>query len=63
LSGDFYKELSPEKCLSNVLENSKSGTIVVFHDSWKAFEKVKFVLPKVLKHFHELGYTFERITI
>jgi peptidoglycan/xylan/chitin deacetylase (PgdA/CDA1 family) len=63
LSGDFDKELSPEKCLSNVLQHATSGTIVVFHDSRKAFEKVKFALPKVLKHFHTLGYTFERITI
>ncbi|WP_298508507.1 polysaccharide deacetylase family protein [uncultured Kordia sp.] len=63
LSGDFDKSLSPEKCLKNVLENAETGSIIVFHDSLKAFEKLKYTLPKVLKHFHELGYTFERITL
>ncbi|AXG69468.1 peptidoglycan-N-acetylglucosamine deacetylase [Kordia sp. SMS9] len=63
LSGDFDTDLSPEKCLSNVLENTETGSIVVFHDSLKAFEKLKYTLPKVLQHFHEQGYTFERITI
>jgi len=61
LSGDFDKDLSPEKCLSNVIDNTKTGSIIVFHDSLKAFDKLQYALPKVLKHFHELGYTFERI--
>ncbi|MEM6720240.1 MAG: polysaccharide deacetylase family protein [Bacteroidota bacterium] len=61
ISGDFDNDLSPEKCLSNVLENTEKGSIIVFHDSVKAFEKLKYTLPKVLKHFHELGYTFEPI--
>lgn len=63
LSGDFDKDLSPKKCLSNVLENTEKGSIIVFHDSLKAFEKLKYTLPKVLQHFHEQGYTFEKISI
>lgn len=63
LSGDFDTELSPEKCLSNVIDNTASGSIIVFHDSLKAQEKIRFVLPKVLKHFSNLGYTFESIPV
>lgn len=63
LSGDFDKNLSPEKSLSNVVNNAEAGSIIVFHDSLKAFEKMKYALPKVLQHFHELGYTFERIPL
>lgn len=63
ISGDFDKELSPEKCLSNIIDNAEKGSIIVFHDSKKAFEKLKYTLPKVLQHFHTLGYTFERITL
>ncbi|KAB8151978.1 polysaccharide deacetylase family protein [Kordia sp. TARA_039_SRF] len=63
LSGDFDKNLSPEKSLSNVVNNAETGSIIVFHDSLKAFEKLKYALPKVLQHFHELGYTFERIPL
>lgn len=61
LSGDFDKGLSKEKCLQNVLFNSGEGSIVVFHDSEKAMEKVQYVLPRVLNYFTGLGFTFERI--
>jgi peptidoglycan/xylan/chitin deacetylase (PgdA/CDA1 family) len=63
LSGDFDIDLSQEKCLANVINNTEAGSIVVFHDSLKAYDKLRFVLPKVLAHFSNLGYTFERITI
>jgi peptidoglycan-N-acetylglucosamine deacetylase len=63
LSGDFDRGLSPEKCLQNVIKNTKSGSIVVFHDSEKAFEKLQYVLPKVLAHFTAKGYRFEKIVL
>ena len=62
LSGDFDPEISREQCLQNVLGKARAGSIVVFHDSLKAQEKIKFVLPKVLAHFADLGYRFEAIT-
>ena len=58
LSGDFDSKISKEKCLTNVLKNTTSGSIVVFHDSDKAFEKLKYVLPQVLKFFSEKGFEF-----
>ena len=61
LSGDFDPKLSKEQCLKNVLQFSKNGSIIVFHDSEKAFEKLSFVLPRVLEHFHKLGYEFKSI--
>jgi len=63
LSGDFDKKLSKESCLRNVLHNTKEGAIVVFHDSEKAYEKVQYVLPRVLNHFSERGFQFESIKI
>jgi len=63
LSGDFDKKLSKENCLRNVLHNTKEGAIVVFHDSEKAYEKVQYVLPRVLNHFSERGFQFESIKI
>ncbi len=48
LSGDFDQKVSKEKCLNNVLKNIQPGSIVVFHDSEKATEKMLFALPKVL---------------
>ncbi|MDQ3142997.1 MAG: polysaccharide deacetylase family protein [Bacteroidota bacterium] len=61
LSGDFDPELSKEACLSNVCENSSSGSIIVFHDSIKSFEKLKFVLPNTLEYFSRQNYSFESI--
>ncbi len=61
LSGDFDSKISNEKCLKNVLKNTENGSIIVFHDSIKASEKLKYVLPKTLKHFSEKGFTFKSI--
>ena len=63
LSGDFDSKLSKENCLLNVLKKSGEGSIVVFHDSEKAYEKIQYVLPRVLSHFSESGYQFETIRI
>lgn len=63
LSGDFDPSLKPEQCLENVLLNSKEGSIVVFHDSEKAGEKVLFALPKVLEYFTDKGYSFKKIIL
>lgn len=61
LSGDFDEQLSNEKCLSNVLKNIVRGSVIVFHDSEKAFEKLTFVLPKVLEYCSSVGFKFDRI--
>jgi len=61
LSADFDKEIDENKCLNNVIENSNNGSIIVFHDSEKAFDKLQIVLPKVLEHFSKKGYTFKKI--
>ena len=63
LSGDFDTKLSKENCLLNVLDKTSDGSIVVFHDSEKAYEKVQYVLPRMLSHFAEKGYRFESIKI
>ncbi len=61
LSGDFDPNISKDQCLYNVVEKAKEGSIIVFHDSLKAFEKLQYVLPKVLEHFNGLGYQFKAI--
>ena len=61
LSGDFDQGLTPEKCLNNVINNAKSGSVIVFHDSEKAYHRLQYALPKLLKYYSEKGYVFERI--
>jgi len=61
LSADFDRALSPEKCARNVIRHARPGSIVVFHDSEKAFPRLKAALPAVLAHFKEQGYRLESI--
>lgn len=61
LSGDFDPGISPQQCLHNVVQNAEPGSIIVFHDSLKARERLEYALPKVLEHFSALGYSFEAL--
>ncbi|MDD4604321.1 MAG: polysaccharide deacetylase family protein [Bacteroidales bacterium] len=61
LTNDFNRNTSPEECLDLAIRNTKSGSIVVFHDSLKALEKMRYALPRFLEHFYELGYSFTTI--
>ena len=59
LSGDFDRKLSPQKCAQNVILNAGPGSVIVFHDSDKAADRMLYALPKVLEHFSKLGYVFK----
>lgn len=62
LAFDWKDTLTTEQCAENVLSKTRNGSIVVFHDSLKASERMKFALPKTLEHFTQLGYQFKAIT-
>jgi peptidoglycan/xylan/chitin deacetylase (PgdA/CDA1 family) len=49
MSYDYDPDVTKKQCLNNVLKNVRPGSIVVFHDSVKASERVLFVLPELLK--------------
>ena len=61
LSGDFDINLSPEKCLKNVLKYTKNGSIIVFHDSLKAFARLEYTLPLALEILQKKGYSFSQL--
>lgn len=61
LSGDFDTKLTGEKCLRNVQKYSSPGSIIVFHDSTKAFERMRYALPATLKYFSDKGFIFRSI--
>jgi len=58
LSGDFDVSLDAQRCARNVTRHAGPGSIVVFHDSEKAFDRLRDALPVVLEHFSEKGYRF-----
>jgi peptidoglycan/xylan/chitin deacetylase (PgdA/CDA1 family) len=49
LSGDFDRNLSPLRCLENIIFHLQPGDILVLHDSEKAWERMEYVLPRVLE--------------
>jgi peptidoglycan/xylan/chitin deacetylase (PgdA/CDA1 family) len=61
LSGDYHAGISKEQCLSNVVEYTGPGSIVVFHDSLKAKENLFYTLPRFIDHFLEKGFRFESL--
>ncbi len=61
LSGDFDTTLSPEKCYHNVIKNTKNGSVIVFHDSLKAYERLKYALPKTIEYLRNEGYQFGKL--
>jgi peptidoglycan/xylan/chitin deacetylase (PgdA/CDA1 family) len=56
LSGDFDPEISPTRCIRNVIEYARPGSIITFHDSKKAFPVLKESLPVVLDVFRNRGW-------
>jgi peptidoglycan/xylan/chitin deacetylase (PgdA/CDA1 family) len=62
LSGDFDVSIGGEKCYNNVIKSAKPGSVIVFHDSDKAFPRLENALPKVLQFFTEKGYTMTSIS-
>lgn len=61
LSGDFDRSVSAEKCARNVRRFARPGSIIVFHDSEKAYDRLHGALPEVLEYFSGEGYRFEAI--
>ena len=61
LSGDFDTTIDGEKCYSNVVKNTKPGSVIVFHDSDKAFARLEYALPKALEFFAGKGYEMKKI--
>lgn len=59
LSGDYRLDLSPEDCLSNVLNNVRNGSIIIFHENIKASPRLEYALPRAIESLLAAGYTFK----
>ncbi|GAA4456642.1 polysaccharide deacetylase family protein [Nibrella saemangeumensis] len=61
LSGDFDPSLPPETCLRKTIQYTEPGSIVVFHDSVKAWPNMRYALPRMLAHFAKRGFEFRAV--
>ena len=51
ISGDFDNSLNGDQCVQNVILNATKGSIVVFHDSEKAFPRLQIFIACHIKIF------------
>ncbi len=61
LTFDYDKDKRRRTVLNTVLKYASPGSVVVFHDSLKAQPRMEYALPKVLDHFSNEGYKFEKL--
>lgn len=56
LSADFDTKLTPEKCWEYVALHLRPGSILVFHDSAKAWDRMRYALPRTLAFCKQKGW-------
>lgn len=61
LSGDFDVTIDGDRCARNVLDHVRPGSIVVFHDSIKAWPRLQVALPQVLATLTAQGCTLRAL--
>ncbi|NDW10316.1 polysaccharide deacetylase family protein [Dysgonomonas sp. 520] len=58
---DYSKYMTPELVFENVRKYTRSGSIIVFHDSLKAEQNIRGALERSIEWLIAQGYTFEMI--
>jgi len=58
IGGDFSKNLDTGYAINYLSTKTKPGDIIVLHDSVKAFENLKKILPPVVKNLKVRGFEF-----
>ena len=59
LSKDYDNRLTPDEVFGNVKKNVRVGSVIVFHDSVKAWPRLEKALPESLDFLKNEGYRFE----
>ena len=53
---DYSDRITADDVVKNVKKYTRDGSIIVFHDSLKSIDKLKFALPAALGWLKETGY-------
>jgi peptidoglycan/xylan/chitin deacetylase (PgdA/CDA1 family) len=61
LSGDFDATLKGEDCSNIIRKHIKPGGIIVFHDSEKAWPRLKDSLTEVMDFLQKEKYSFKKV--
>lgn len=63
LTGDFDRSLNVKETLKKIFQNIEGGSIIVFHDSVKAFPRMKKMLPPLLQFLQNEGYAVQLLPV
>jgi peptidoglycan/xylan/chitin deacetylase (PgdA/CDA1 family) len=61
LSEDYDTSKTSDQCFNTVMRYTRNGSVIVFHDSLKAKDRLKPMLPKIIEAFKQKGYTFKTL--
>jgi len=61
ISYDFDASLKSATRINKILDHVKNGSIIVFHDSKKAYPQLKKELPFILEQLKQKGFRFKTI--
>ncbi len=61
LSKDYSNRIPPQQVFDNVKQYTKPGSIIVFHDSVKAFRNLQYALPKSIEFLLNKGFDLSQI--
>jgi len=59
LTGDYNARISKEQCLKYCIDNTRHGSIIVFHDNIKAIANLQYSLPKAIAFLKNKGFNFQ----
>lgn len=63
LTKDYRADLDPQEIFLRIKKHTRPGSILVFHDSLKAQQNLRAVLPQVLEYYFREGYQFDLLEI
>ena len=58
LGWDFQQKTTPEGVKKNILNNTKSGSIIVLHNNQKSFKNLQPILAETIQILKEKGFNF-----
>jgi peptidoglycan/xylan/chitin deacetylase (PgdA/CDA1 family) len=61
LSYDYDKKVLPATCFRNVIDATKSGSVIVFHDNVKALKNLEYSLPRSIDFLLKKDFVFDVI--
>lgn len=58
---DYSRHMTPDRVFDNVRRYTRDGSIIVFHDSIKAWPNMHVTLPRAIDWLTDNGYTFGQL--